>query len=80
MVRTTLDIDPSVLEEAKALARTRGVTLGETVSALVARALADVHEPVNERPFRWHSQDMGLKVDLEDKYAVWQLLDEEEIR
>lgn len=76
MSRTTIDIDPSVLAEAKALARKRGRTLGETLSILVARALAGERDDAHKRPpFRWHSQPMGLKVDLEDKDAVEWALD-----
>lgn len=71
MTRTTLDIDPSVLAEAKALARKRGKTLGETLSLLVARGLAgeDTRDQQGQ-PFRWFSKHGGLKVDLEDKDAV----------
>jgi macrodomain Ter protein organizer (MatP/YcbG family) len=78
MARTTLDIDRSVLDEAKALARKRGRTLGETVSVLLAEALAEAAKPKEQRPFRWHSQRMGAKVDLEDKDAVWDILDAEQ--
>lgn len=77
-MRTTVDIDPSVLEEAKQLARKRGRTLGETLSILVARALADeADETEKHPPFQWISKPMGPPlVDLEDKDAVWAILDE----
>lgn len=38
-VRTTLDLDPDVLESAKEIARARGLTAGQVVSQLVRRAL-----------------------------------------
>ncbi len=38
-MRTTLDIAPDVLEAARAIARQRGMTLGETVSDLARQAL-----------------------------------------
>lgn len=78
MSRTTLDIDPSVLAEAKELARKRGTTLGETVSVLLAQALAEATRPKEQPPFRWISKSMGPPlVDLEDKDAVWAILDED---
>jgi len=70
MTRTTLDIDASVLEEVKALARKREATLGETISILLAEALAESARPKNPRPFVWHTKAMGTIVDLEDKDAV----------
>jgi len=78
MTRTTVDLDPSVLNEAKALARKRGQTLGDTLSVLLAEALAQVAKPRERPPFRWISKPMGLPlVDLEDKDAVWAILDED---
>ncbi len=76
-MRTTVDIDSSVLEEAKALARKRGKTLGETVSVLLAEALASVGEPQERPPFRWSSKPMHARIDLEDKDALWAILDSE---
>ncbi|GAA1805461.1 hypothetical protein [Agromyces neolithicus] len=38
-MRTTLDIDPSVLRAAKALAEQRGVSLGAAMSELALRGL-----------------------------------------
>jgi hypothetical protein len=40
MARTTLDIDAVVLDGARALARKRGATLGQTISSLLASELA----------------------------------------
>ncbi|MBN9491904.1 antitoxin [bacterium] len=78
MTRTTIDIDPSVLKEAKALAQKRRATLGETISLLLAEALADAGKPKEPPEFRWFSKDMGPSlVDLEDKDAVWAILDQE---
>ncbi len=39
-VRTTLDLEQDVLEAAKELARLRGLTAGQMVSALVRQALS----------------------------------------
>ena len=40
LVRTTLDIDPDVLEAAKELAEHRGTTAGKVLSELARKALA----------------------------------------
>jgi macrodomain Ter protein organizer (MatP/YcbG family) len=76
MSRTTIDIDPSILKEMKALAQKRGRTLGETVSVLLAEALAEVNKASEQPPFRWISKHMGpALVDLQDKAAVWRIID-----
>lgn len=38
-MRTTLDLDDDILQAAKELARARGLTAGQVVSALVRKAL-----------------------------------------
>ena len=75
MPRTTLDIDPSVLRELKKRQRREHKTLGQLVSELLARALAE-EPPPETPPFVWTSKDLGLKVDIEDKEALWKILDE----
>ncbi len=75
MPRTTLDIDASVLRELKKRQRHEGKTLGELASELLARALADQRADEALPPLRWTSAPLGLKVDLEDKEAVWRVLD-----
>ena len=74
MPRTTLDIDASVLRELKRRQQRENKTLGELASELLAKALAEQadEEPT---PLKWTSKPLGLKVDLEDKDAVWAILD-----
>lgn len=76
MPRTTLDIDASVLRELKKRQRREKKTLGGLVSELLARALAAeaVDEPL--APLRWTAKPLGLKIDLEDKEALWRILDD----
>ena len=76
MARTTLDIDASVLRALKKRQRREKKTLGELASELLARALADEHVDDALPPLKWSSKDLGLKVDLEDKEALWRILDE----
>lgn len=75
MPRTTLNLDPSVLEGLKARQRAEGKSLGAVASELLAQALeAGSTDPP---PLRWASRAMGEPtVDLEDKAAVWAVLDE----
>lgn len=74
MPRTTLDIDASVLRELKRRQQSQKKTLGELASELLAKALAE-ERAEGTRPLAWASKPLGLKVDLEDKEAVWAILD-----
>jgi formate dehydrogenase maturation protein FdhE len=75
-MRTTLDLDGSVLEQLKALQREERKSLGALASELLAKALAD-RESAVVPPFGWAVQPMGAKADLEDRDAVQRLLDDE---
>lgn len=76
MPRTTLDIDASVLRELKKRQRRDNRTLGQLASELLARALA-AEEPSGELPpLEWVSRDLKPRIDLDDKDAVWAILDE----
>ncbi|HXH56228.1 hypothetical protein [Iamia sp.] len=48
--------------------------LGVIASELLLRALAA--DAVPERDHAWASQPMGAKVDLDDKDALWAVLDD----
>jgi plasmid stability protein len=80
MSRTTLDIDGTVLEQLRERAAAEGKSMGQVASELLAPGLAgsgSAHEP---RPLRWISKSMGKpRIDLEDKEALWQLLDREHL-
>ncbi len=69
-----LDIDASVLRELKGRQQREKKPLGQLVSELLAQALAepDAGDP---RPLRWTAKPLGLKIDLEDREAVWKVLD-----
>ncbi len=75
MPRTTIDIDAAVLRKLKARQRRDNKTLGQVATELLARALADEAGEDELPPLRWPSRPLGLKVDLEDKEALWRLLD-----
>jgi len=75
MTRTTLDIDAAILQELKRRQRSENKTLGALISELLATALAHEGEAEHREPLAWTSKPLGLKVDLEDKEAVWAILD-----
>jgi plasmid stability protein len=77
MPRTTFDLDATVLAELRRRAATEGKSMGQVASELLAIGL---HEEIPEEPpLKWARKDLGLKVDLEDKDAVWRILDAEEL-
>lgn len=75
MARTTLDIDDSVLRKLKKRQRHENKSLGQLASELLARALAAEHGTESLPPLRWTARPLGLKVDLDDKEALRQILD-----
>jgi hypothetical protein len=78
-MRTTLDLDETVLRELKQLQRKEKKSLGRLVSDLLAAALRE-RAPHGKpaRPFVWISQPMGARVDLGDREAVLDLLDRDD--
>lgn len=75
MPRTTLDIDTSVLRELKKRQRRERKPLGQLVSELLAQAIASEHDV--RPPFTWVAKDLRPRVDLEDKDAIWAILDKQ---
>ena len=75
-MRTTLDIDDSILRELKQLQTKEGKSLGRLVSDLLARALKeDSASPTATAPPIWIAKPMGAYVNLSDKEAVHRALD-----
>ena len=71
MPRTTLNLDASVLREAKRRARDQGKSVGDVISELVRPALAQGNRRQGHPEFRWRTARMGpARIDLEDKEAV----------
>ena len=64
MARTTLDIDAAVMRALKRRQRREGKTL---------QALAADVDTVE--PFEWPAKRMEALVDLDDKDALWRVLD-----
>jgi len=76
MPRTTIDLDAAVLRELKRRQRAEGRTLGQLASELLAAALRNEATATRPTRFRWATQRMGARVDLDDKEAVRRALDE----
>jgi hypothetical protein len=76
MPRTTLDLDASVLDELRRRAACEGKSIGTLASELLAQRLAHGSSDSESEALEWISRDLGLpRVDLEDKEAVFALLD-----
>jgi plasmid stability protein len=77
MPRTTFDLDGTVLADLRRRAAAEGKSMGRVASELLAIGLHD-EVAVEQPPLKWARKDLGLKVDLEDKDAVWRILDADE--
>ena len=78
-MRTTLDLAKPVLEELKSLQKKQGGTMGELASQILAEGLGKKKKSSSREVsigLQWHSQDMGAKVDLHDKEALYRAMDE----
>ena len=76
-MRTTLDIDDPILADLKRLQKREGKSLGRLVSDLLAQSLAPAHATVRKPPaLKWITQPMGARVDLSDREALLDAMDE----
>ncbi|MCY7344105.1 MAG: hypothetical protein LH603_20275 [Pseudonocardia sp.] len=75
-MRTTLDLDGTVLHQLKERQRLEGKSLGQLASELLAKALAETADAPQPAP-RWIAQPMHAHVDLEDRDALELLLGED---
>lgn len=77
-MRTTIDIDTPILKDLKRLQQRNGQSLGRLVSDLLAQALSasQAAGASASPPFQWNSRAMGAKLDLTDKHALLDAMDE----
>lgn len=77
-MRTTIDIDGPILKDLKRLQRREGKSLGRLVSDLLAVALVQERRrtPAEPPPLRWTARAMRARIDLADKDALLDALDE----
>ena len=74
IMRTTIDLDATVLRDLKRRATREGKSLGRVASELLAAGLADDNPPV-DAGFRWTTRTMEARVNLDDKEAVRKALE-----
>lgn len=74
-MRTTLDLDSTVLAQLKERQRRENKTLGQVASELLAKALADIEVEPGPTPLTWSTASMRARVDLDDHDALQRLLD-----
>ena len=72
IMRTTIDLDASVVRQLKQRSRRTGKSMGQIASELLARSLHDADKRATAAPrLSWIIRDLGLpRIDLEDKEAV----------
>jgi hypothetical protein len=75
-MRTTVDIEAPLLKELREIQKREGVTLGTLVSRLLAEALARRPKRAAAPAFQWTARPMRARVDLDDKDAVHEILDQ----
>jgi hypothetical protein len=76
MSRTTLNLDQPVLDELRELQVRERKPLGRLASELLTEALARRRSEVREPSgLTWISQPMQARVSLEDKEALYAILD-----
>jgi hypothetical protein len=77
IMRTTIDLDPTVVKELKRRSKGAGKSMGQLASELLATSLGEQDgRHRNPRGLTWIAKDLGRPlVDLEDKEAVRAMLD-----
>ncbi len=77
IMRTTLDIDDPILADLKRLQQREGKSLGRLVSDLLAQSLSASKPAAHKAPrLQWVSQPMRARVDLSDREALLDAMDE----
>ena len=72
IMRTTINLDPTVIKELKRRSKGAGKSMGQVASELLATSLRKRNgDPGDAAGFEWIAKDLGRPlVDLEDKEAV----------
>jgi hypothetical protein len=77
IIRTTIDMDDPIPQDLKRLQRQEGKFLAQLVCDLLAQGVATRLRPAPaQAPFEWISRKMGGRVDLADKDALRDLVDQ----
>jgi hypothetical protein len=75
-MRTTLDIEEPILTELRRLAQEQHRPIDKVASDLLAEALEKSEAGTGpSAEFHWHGKQMGAKVDLSDRDAIYEEID-----
>jgi hypothetical protein len=77
MARTTIDIDPPILEEIRAIQKRDKRSMGKIVTQLVTEALAARKSSSKPPKFNWITKPMNARVNLSDKDVLYSILDKD---
>lgn len=75
-MRTTVNIATPVLDELRQVQKQDGGTLGDLISGLLAEGLRRRRAGPVRHELDWTSQPMHARVDIDDKDAVFAVLDD----
>lgn len=75
IMRTTLDLDPTVLRELKLRANREGKSLGRLASEVLSAAMQPETRRRPPAPLAWSTRPMTARVNLDDPEAVRRALD-----
>ena len=76
-MRTTVDIDDPILKDLKRIQAKEGKSLGRLISDLLAQAMGERKSPkASSKPARWISKDMGARIDLSDREAIYAAMEQ----
>jgi hypothetical protein len=76
IMRTTIDLDPTVVKELKRRSKSAGKSMGQLASELLATSLRGQPSSSDSASLKWIARDLGRPlVELEDKEAVRAALD-----
>jgi hypothetical protein len=77
IMRTTIDLDATVVKELKRRSQGAGKSMGQLASELLARSLREQEgRPARGPSLEWIAKDLGRPlVDLEDKEALRAVLE-----
>ena len=81
-MRTTVNIDDPILDGLKAIQDREGKSLSRVVSDLLIVALNErkTNAGSSPEPFDWITQSMEARVDVADREAVYDRMDEDRSR
>jgi hypothetical protein len=69
-VRTTVTLDPDLVQKLRSLARERGISFKEALNSALRRGLSSGGEGGANRPYRLPSRRLGLRAGIDLDHAL----------